>query len=199
MPDPDKRDKCADEVISCQKSAENYFLLTKRPVILTGFMGSGKSSVGRVLARQLSSRFVDLDSEIVAISGCQINDIFVRDGEEAFRTLESLQLQRVLSECKSCVIATGGGAVISEQNRRLLRESGVIVNLKVTLEQVMTRLHGCTDRPLLVGGTAAERVKALMDAREDFYADADIQIDTDGKSVEDVAMEILYCLNGHSA
>lgn len=170
-----------------------------RPVILTGFMGSGKSSVGRVLARKLSCRFIDLDSEIVSIFGCSINEIFARDGEAAFRLLESKQLERILSQGDRIVIATGGGAVISGHNRRLMRSHAVTVNLRVTLEQVLTRLHGCNNRPLLAGERAPERVKALMNEREQFYADADIQIDTDGKSVEDVAMEILSCLNRLSA
>jgi shikimate kinase len=173
--------------------------MPERRVILTGFMGSGKSSVGAALAGKLTCRFVDLDSEIVAITGCQINEIFLRDGEAAFRLLESRQLERLLSECEKGVIATGGGAVIEDRNRRLMRKYGVTVNLKVSLEHVMTRLHGCTNRPLLAGGSAPERIKALMEAREDFYADADIQIDTDGKSVEDVAMEIINSLNGLSA
>lgn len=173
--------------------------MPERPVVLTGFMGSGKSSVGRVLARLLSCRFIDLDSEIVSASGCSINEIFARDGETAFRILESEQLERVLMENNSAVIATGGGAVIAEQNRRLMRNRAVIVNLKVTLAQVLARLHGCTNRPLLAGEKAPELVKALMEAREDFYADADIQIDTGGKSVEDVAMEILCSLNRLSA
>ena len=165
------------------------------PIILTGFMGSGKSSVGRALARKLSCRLVDLDSEIVAASGCSINDIFLRNGEAAFRVLESEQLERLLSENGESVIATGGGAVIAEHNRRLMRSRGVVVNLEVSLEQVLTRLHGCTSRPLLDGKNAPECLKALMEAREHFYADSDIQIDTDDKSVEDVAMEILRSLD----
>ncbi|MEI6206213.1 MAG: shikimate kinase [Desulfuromonadales bacterium] len=169
-----------------------------RPVILTGFMGSGKSSVGRILAHQLSFRFIDLDAEIVAAAGCPINDIFARDGEEAFRALESEQLERFISEGGGVVIATGGGAVIAGRNRRRMRAGGVTVHLKVTLEQVLIRLHGCTDRPLLAGEKVPERAGALMEAREHFYADADIQIDTDGKSVEDVAAEILRCLKGLS-
>ena len=169
-----------------------------RPVILTGFMGSGKSSVGRVLARRLACRFVDLDSKIVAASGCPINDIFARDGEAAFRLLEREQLERVLSENEGAVIATGGGAVVSLENRTLMRSRGVIVNLKVTLEQVLHRLKGSTDRPLLSGDNAAKRAATLMHERELFYADADIRIDTDGKSVEDVAAEILCRLKGFS-
>lgn len=169
-----------------------------RPIILTGFMGSGKSSVGRILASQLSCRFVDLDAEIVSASGSSITDIFAREGEAAFRRMESDRLQRVLAESTPSVIATGGGAVISDENRRMMRACGYVVNLKVTLEQVRERLRGCTDRPLLAGADAPERVKTLMAAREHFYADADIQIDTDGKSVEDVALEIKLGLKGHS-
>ena len=164
-------------------------------LILTGFMGSGKSSVGKIVAERTGFRFVDLDAEIVAAAGCSINDIFARDGEEAFRALESSQLEKVLSGGRR-VVATGGGVVISGQNRALMRNRGVVVNLNVTLEQVLARLDGCCDRPLLAGEDAAKRAKTLMDEREQFYADADIRIDTDGKSVEDVAAEILCRLKG---
>jgi shikimate kinase len=162
-------------------------------------MGSGKSSVGKVLARKLACNFVDLDSEIESVADCSINSIFARDGEAAFRALESEQLERILQDRSMAVIATGGGAVIAEQNRNRMRNGGVVINLKVTLEQVLSRLQGCQNRPLLAGEKAPESVKALMEAREYFYSDADIQIDTGGKSVEDVAMEILRCLNRLSA
>jgi len=161
-----------------------------RPLLLTGFMGSGKSSVGRILAARLGCRFVDLDTEIIAAAGRPINDIFVRDGELAFRTMESECLLRVLGGGRS-VLATGGGAVISDENRRSMRSQGVVVNLVVSLPQVLERLKGASDRPLFAGSNAPNSVKLLMDEREQFYADADIRIDTDGKSVEDVAAEIL--------
>ena len=170
-----------------------------RPVILTGFMGSGKSSVGKVLAGLLSCRFIDLDAEIVETAGLSINEIFARDGEDAFRKQESAQLEQILSVGETCVIASGGGAVISQCNRELMRSRAVTVNLKVTLEQVLVRLQGCSDRPLLAGEKAPERVRALMEGREQFYADADIRIDTDGNSVEDVAAVILCRLKGLSA
>lgn len=168
------------------------------PVILTGFMGSGKSSVGKILAKRLACHFIDLDAEIVAAAGLSINEIFARDGEQAFRLLESAQLKRILDKEQRCVIATGGGSVINQQNRELMRERGVTVNLKVTLEQVLERLQGCNDRPLLAGEKVSERVNALMLGREQFYADADIRIDTGGKSVEDVATLILRGLKGLS-
>jgi shikimate kinase len=161
-----------------------------RPLLLTGFMGSGKSSVGRVLAQRLGCPFVDLDSEIVSNAGRSINDLFAQDGEQAFRTLERACLKTVLGGGIS-VVATGGGVVISDENRCLMRSQGLVVNLAVSLRQVLERLHGASDRPLFAGSNAPNSVKLLMDAREQFYADADIRIDTDGKSVEDVAAEIL--------
>jgi len=161
-----------------------------RPLILTGFMGSGKSSVGRVLAERLDCPFVDLDAEIVAAVGRSINDIFAHDGEQAFRSLESACLERVLGDGRS-VIATGGGVVMADHNRSCMRNRGIVVNLVVSLPQVLKRLHGAADRPLFAGSNAPNSVKLLMDGREQFYADADIRIDTDGKSVEDVAAEIL--------
>ena len=167
-----------------------------RPLILTGFMGSGKSSVGKIMAERLGCRFIDLDAEIVAQAESSINDIFARDGENVFRSLESSQLEKILSTGEGIVVATGGGAVISTHNRALMRNRGVVINLKVTLEQVMARLKGCSDRPLLIGDDAAKRAEALMNDREQFYADADIRIDTDGKSVEDVASEILCRFKG---
>jgi len=161
-----------------------------RPLVLTGFMGSGKSSVGRVLAERLGCPFVDLDGEIVATAGCSINDIFTHEGEQSFRSMESTCLERVLGGGLS-VIATGGGVVMADANRTDMRNRGVVVNLVVSLPQVLERLHGAVDRPLFAGSNAPNSVKLLMDAREQFYADADIRIDTDGKSVEDVAAEIL--------
>ena len=172
--------------------------MPERLLILTGFMGSGKSSVGKIVAERLGYRFVDLDAEIVNASGCSINETFARVGEQEFRTLESSQLEQILSAGEGSVLATGGGAVISAQNRTLMRSRGVIINLKVTLDQVLTRLKGCSDRPLLAGEDAAKRATTLMNEREQYYADADIRIDTDGKSMEDVAAEILCRLKGFS-
>jgi shikimate kinase len=170
--------------------------MLEKPVILTGFMGSGKSSVGTCLAELLGAQFVDLDAEIVTEAGCSINDIFARDGETAFRVLESAKLTQILRGNGNMVIATGGGVVLAEQNRATMRTLGTVVNLQVTLEQVLARLAGCSDRPLLAVDSIASRAAGLMSEREQFYADADIRIDTDGKSVEDVAAEVLHHLKG---
>ena len=166
-----------------------------RPVILTGFMGSGKSSVGRVLARRLEWPFVDLDAVIVDRAGKSINEIFAQKNEPAFRALESACLEQVLGKGRA-VVATGGGVVIAEHNREMMARQGRVVNLVVSLDQVLKRLEGATDRPLFAGKDAAEAVATLMAEREQFYAAADIRIDTNGKSVEDVAAEILRFLKG---
>ena len=167
-----------------------------RPLILTGFMGSGKSTVGKKMALLLETPFFDLDEVIVNAVGCSINDIFSRDGEAVFRELESFHLQKLLSSGAPSVIATGGGAVIASVNRTIMRKFSVVVNLKVSLEQVLVRLKGNGDRPLLAGDDAASHAARLLSEREQFYADADIRIDTNGKSVEDVAAEILCSLKG---
>jgi shikimate kinase len=169
--------------------------MPERPLILTGFMGSGKSSVGHVLAQRLSCPYIDLDSEVVAAAGRSITEIFSQDGEQVFRTMETHCLKQVLQGGRS-VIATGGGVVIAAENRALMRARGIVVNLVVSLPVVLQRLHGATDRPLFSGNDAESRVKSLMEDRKQFYAEADIRIDTDGKSVEDVAAEILSYVKG---
>lgn len=169
-----------------------------RPLILTGFMGAGKSSVGRLLAGKLGCPFIDLDAEIVAMAGRSVTEIFDKAGEAAFRILESACLERALRQGVA-VIATGGGAVIADTNRALMRVSGVVVNLTASFDRIMERLAGTTDRPLYAGDDPVTRAKTLLEQREQFYNDADIRIDTDGKSVEDVAAEILGYLRGLAA
>lgn len=166
-----------------------------RPVILTGFMGSGKSSVGRILARSLGCPFIDLDAVVVADAGKSINEIFSDEGEASFRARESVCLERVLQDGMK-VIASGGGVVIAESNRRLMRNRGFVVNLTASFSTIMARLEGAADRPLYGGQDAANRVRALMDERKQFYADADIRIDTDKISVEDVSAKIMRILKG---
>ena len=169
-----------------------------RPVILTGFMGSGKSTVGRVLAKELGCPFIDLDEYISSEAGKTINEIFTETGEIAFRKMESICLEKVLNG-DMAVIATGGGSVISVQNRILMRNKGYIVNLLAPISLLMKRLHKTNDRPLYAANITEDRLSRLMDERKLFYADADIRIDTDNKSVEDVASIIVNSLKELSA
>lgn len=164
-----------------------------RPVVLTGFMGSGKSSVGRKLAESIGCEFIDLDAQIVKVAGKSINEIFAEDGEGAFRNLESRCLKKAL-DGGLAVVSGGGGVVVSESNRQLMRSQGYVINLFASLPIILERLAGATDRPLYSGEDAANRVLKLMEERKQFYADANIRIDTDNKSVEDVVAEILKVL-----
>lgn len=162
-------------------------------VILTGFMGTGKSCVGRLLAGRLGYAFRDVDALIVAQEGTSINEIFSEKGERYFRELESTVLKRVLEE-SSQVISTGGGAVISDENRKAMKSSGVVVNLVATAGAILQRLRDDGERPLLRDEKSIQRIESMLAEREAYYRDADIRIDTNGKNVEDVAQEILTFL-----
>jgi shikimate kinase len=157
-----------------------------RGVVLVGFMGSGKSSVGRVLARRFGAPFVDVDERIESAAGCRIRDLFGREGEPAFRVRERAALRDVLS-VKGCVVATGGGAFADEENRALLRSYAPVVYLEAAVQTLLDRLAGDLGRPLLRGGDREEVVRELLSRREPGYRTADVTVRTDGRTVEDVA------------
>ena len=164
-------------------------------VVLTGPMGSGKTSVGKLLAAQLGWEFVDLDALIVEEAGMSINAIFGEYGEPYFRQLEQDQLKRLIGR-EQVVVSTGGGAVINPENRRLMRLIGRVVNLNAPLDQLVARLAAADDRPLLEGDEPRYVIiSRLLAEREQYYADSDIRIDTAVKSVEDVAAELLKRLH----
>jgi shikimate kinase len=164
-----------------------------RRIILTGFMGTGKSTIGKILALRLGCKFVDTDSCIVASEGCTINTIFAEKGEAYFRQIEKNILIRVLKK-NNLVVSTGGGAVISSENRHLMRYSGIIINLYASPDIILRRLENENERPLLQGEKGIEIIEKMILEREPFYAEADIRIDTTHKNVEDVVSEILLFL-----
>ncbi len=164
-----------------------------RSVILTGFMGTGKSSVGKLLAARLGYRFVDLDEVISARAGATINDIFATHGEDHFRALEAEEV-RLLPDGGGMVVSTGGGAVIDPRNRSHLRSLGVVVNLTASAGEIVRRLRTEQDRPLLRDDKSLEKIGAMLAVREPFYADADLRIETDGRDVEEILEEILLWL-----
>ena len=160
------------------------------PIILIGFMGSGKSSVGPVLARELGCDFIDLDSVVEHRAGKPISKIFAGQGEQSFRRLESEALDETLShELGNCVLALGGGAYAQAGNReRIARSSGRVIFLEVAL-------HEATRRVKKTGGVrplAADRqhLETLFHERQPFYQQAHFRIDTTNKSVETVAKEL---------
>jgi len=158
-------------------------------VVLVGFMGSGKSSVGRELARRFRAPFVDVDERIESAAGCRIRDLFGREGEPAFRVREKTALREVLS-VRGCVVATGGGAFADEENRVLLRSYAPVVYLEAAVETLLERLAGDLGRPLLRGGDREEVVRELLSRREPGYRTADVTVRTDGRTVEDVAGQV---------
>ena len=164
-------------------------------VILTGPMGSGKTSIGQLLSAQLGYEFIDLDALIVEKVGKSINQLFADEGEISFRDHESSVLSALVGQ-QNIVLSTGGGVVIREQNRQQLHALGLVVNLTASVKELAKRLLKVTDRPLLTGDEPLEaRIERIMIDREQFYADADIRIDTTGKTLEDVAAIILsFCM-----
>ena len=131
-------------------------------IILTGPMGSGKTSVGRLLASRLGYQFQDLDALIVEQAGKSINQIFADEGEAGFREYETALLATLVGQ-QGMVLSTGGGAVIREKNRRLLHAAGLVVNLVATVDVLARRLAQANDRPLLKGNEALDyRIERIM-------------------------------------
>lgn len=134
-------------------------------------MGSGKSSVGRLIAGRLGFQFVDTDVLIVQRAGMEISEIFASEGEERFRDLETAALES-LTQRDRCVIATGGGVVLRERNRELLRDLGFVVLLTATEDVIFERVSRNSRRPLLQTENPRETVAALLAARQPAYAAA---------------------------
>lgn len=154
-------------------------------IYLTGFMGSGKTSVGRVLASRLSLPFVDLDGRIAGSARAQIPEIFRCAGEEAFRALERRALVELASAGSPCVVATGGGVPADPRNRRVMKASGVVIHLGASFETLRGRVRVESGRPLWDGDA-----RFLHRSRARAYEDADLTVDTDLLTVEGVACRV---------
>lgn len=159
-------------------------------VVLVGFMGAGKSAVGRSVARMTGSSFVDLDDRIEAEAGATVSEIFRTLGEGAFRELESRLIRQAVST-PGRVIATGGGAFVDPGNRSLLKAYAPVVFLEVAPETVLKRLGKDDKRPLLRGADRDRKVRELMALRRTAYEEADITISTDDKTVNEIAAQVV--------
>ncbi|PKM96165.1 MAG: shikimate kinase [Firmicutes bacterium HGW-Firmicutes-1] len=165
-----------------------------RNVILIGFMGSGKSTIGKILAQRLEVNWMDMDIEIEKGEGTSIQEIFELKGEEYFRQLETEYLKNLLNK-ESSIISTGGGIVLREENRILLKEIGTVVFLHTDSTQIIQNLKDDTKRPLLKGDNVEEKIVKLLDERESSYLNAaNIIIQTTGKSIDNVVDEIISLL-----
>ncbi len=151
----------------------------KGNLILTGFMGTGKTSLGKLLAAKLGRGFVDLDQKIEKDSGMTITEIFEKHGEKYFRELEKKAVAEVTAR-KNLVIATGGGTVKDEENIQLLKSSGVIVCLTTEPEEIFNRTERRGERPVLDNGgeERLQTIKKLLAERQKFYSQADYTVDT---------------------
>lgn len=160
-------------------------------VILIGFMGCGKSSVGKELAREMNVPFVDTDEMIEEQTGRKISNIFRESGEEYFRELETLALKQLLDSGGRKVVAVGGGLPVRPVNREYLKKLGTTVYLLAQPETLVGRLEEDDTRPLLQGGELRQKINKLMSDREEIYQSAaDIRIATDGKEICEIAAEV---------
>ena len=159
-------------------------------IVLTGFMGTGKTTIGRALAKKLQMRLVDIDEEIEKEQKMSINDIFSRHGEPHFRDIETAMIQE-LSRDKNIIISTGGGAVLRDENMEALKENGIIFCLNATAETILERTGRSKDRPLLKVENPKEKINELLAYRRPFYERAGIMIETDGKTPLEVVQEIM--------
>jgi shikimate kinase len=167
-------------------------VLGKANIFLIGPMGSGKTAVGRHLARMLHFTFYDSDADIEARTGVDIAFIFEKEGEPGFRIREKESIDR-LTGLQSVVLATGGGAVIEADNRRILAERGVVVYLATSIDQQLERTRHARHRPLLNDVDPEQKLEELMQRRALLYAEiADFTVSTDGRRVQLVAEEIYH-------
>jgi shikimate kinase len=163
-------------------------------VFLVGMMGAGKTTVGKVLARRLGREFVDCDKEIVERTGVPIATIFEIEGEAGFRRRESAVLAELARRAGS-VVATGGGAVIAEENRRVMRESGTVVYLHTSLDHLYERTRRDSARPLLAKGDRRARLAELLSARDPLYREvAHIVVESGSPSAGSLAGRIAQAI-----
>ena len=160
-------------------------------VILIGFMGCGKTTVGLKLSYRLRRTVIDTDKEIEREEQRTISDIFATDGEAYFRDRETACLKNLIKSANNQIISVGGGLPVREENRRLLRELGQVFYLRARGETIYERLKGDTTRPLLQGDDPLTKIWALLNERDPSYrAAADVVIAVDGKSFDQILDEI---------
>jgi len=163
-------------------------------IIFVGLMGSGKTTVGKQISKSLERDFLDTDQVIEIKTGVNISTIFELEGEEGFR-LREYHLLRDLINSKKKVIATGGGIVLSEENRKLLKQLGTVVYLRSNIQDLVSRLNDDKTRPLIQNVNLAEKFNELFRDRDPLYMSvANYIIETKNKKIRDIKNEILELL-----
>lgn len=159
-------------------------------IVLVGFMGTGKTSVGRRLSKRLGMSLIDTDSVIEQDSGMVISDIFARYDESYFRDLESAAVCKV-SGLDNHIVSTGGGIVLRESNLKMLKQSGIVFCLTAPPETIWKRVRHATHRPLLQTTRSLDEIRQMLADRAPYYARADYDIQTTGLSIDKVADRIV--------
>lgn len=174
-----------------------------KSIILIGFMGSGKTTIGKRLARKLRWPLIDMDTIIVKEQGRSIDDIFAAEGEEAFRQMETETLARYAAE-PNTIISPGGGVPLRPENRRIMQDNCYVISLYARPEVILDRVDRDTVvRPVLEnrkpGQTKLERIVEVMESRREAYAAADLMLDTSDASVDELLGKILKWLESREA
>jgi shikimate kinase len=160
-------------------------------IALIGFMGAGKTSVGRLVAEQLHFDYLDTDDVIQSRTGRTITEIFATDGEPAFRKMES-ELVKELAGRTRTVIATGGGLPVNPENLAGLKTYALVVCLWASPEKIWERVKNQTHRPLLLDADPQKKIRDLLAVREPFYQQADVLLNTELRSVREVAQQVVH-------
>ncbi|MEI6195167.1 MAG: shikimate kinase [Verrucomicrobiota bacterium] len=160
-------------------------------IALIGFMGTGKTSVGRLVAEQLHFEYLDTDEVIQTNTGRSITDIFAKDGEPAFRELEAKVVAELSSRTQT-VISTGGGLPVNPKNLASLKTHALVVSLWSSPEKIWERVRHQSHRPLLHDKDPQAKIRELLAAREPFYKQADVLLNTDLRSVREVAQQVVH-------
>ena len=169
----------------------------KGNIILIGPMGSGKTSTGKMLAKEMGYVFSDTDEEVTKRTGVSVAYIFDVEGEEGFRKRECLALKECLND-NNTILSTGGGIVLSKENRDLLQDRGTVVYLQTSIRSQVKRTASTNNRPLLQNKDPEETLEKLMLTRAPLYEEiADITIMTDNKSLQEMSKEIQRAINEH--
>ncbi|MBN1383664.1 MAG: shikimate kinase [Elusimicrobia bacterium] len=165
-------------------------------IILTGFMATGKSEVGREIARLLKMDFTDTDFLIEKKTGMKISDIFAQKGEKYFRNIES-EIAIEVGNYDNYVISTGGGIVLKQENIDNLRRNGRIINLKTSVEKILERVSGNTDRPLMNVKDKKSEIEKLLNIRKPHYEKCDFSFDTTNTTPTEAAEGIIKLIEQH--